>query len=77
MMQTDVHKPFIIRKAELNDVSLVLDFINKLADYEKLSHDVVATEADLEDLFVLGEHRGKSYGKKLLARLAALALERD
>ena len=26
----------------------------------------------LEDLFVLEEHRGKSYGKKLLVRLAVL-----
>jgi len=120
MIQTDVHKPFTIRKAELIDVPLVLDFINKLADYEKLTHEVVATEADLErylfgdekvaevligyegevpvgfalffqnfstflgkpgiyleDLFVLEEHRGKSYGKKLLVRLAALALERN
>jgi len=31
----------------------------------------------LEDLFVLEEHRGKGYGTKLLARLAALALERN
>lgn len=31
----------------------------------------------LEDLFVLEEYRGKSYGKKLLSKLAALALERN
>jgi GNAT superfamily N-acetyltransferase len=30
----------------------------------------------LEDLFVLPEHRGKGYGKKLLAHLAQLALQR-
>lgn len=31
----------------------------------------------LEDLFVLPEHRGKGYGKALLAHLARLAVERD
>ena len=109
-----------IRKAEKTDIPLVLDFINKLAEYERLSHEVLATEGDLErylfgkekvaevligyegelpvgfalffhnfstflgkpgiyleDLFVLEEHRGKGYGTKLLARLAALALERN
>ncbi len=30
----------------------------------------------LEDLFVLPEHRGKSYGKKLLTHIAKLAVER-
>jgi len=30
----------------------------------------------LEDLFVLEEYRGKAYGTKLLAYLAALAVER-
>jgi GNAT superfamily N-acetyltransferase len=30
-----------------------------------------------KDLFVLEKYRGKSYGKKLLAKLAALALERN
>jgi len=111
---------FSIRKAEQNDVSLILDFIKKLAEYERLSHEVVATELDLEsylfgakkvaevligyegeqpvgfalffhnfstflgkpgiyleDLFVLEEHRGKGYGKLLLASLASLALERN
>ncbi|MDF1575898.1 MAG: GNAT family N-acetyltransferase [Bacteroidales bacterium] len=111
---------FIIREAQKEDVPLILDFIKKLAEYERLSHEVVATEADLEkylfgdervaevvigyegelpvgfalffhnfstflgkpgiyleDLFVLESHRGKGYGKLLLASLAARALERD
>lgn len=38
---------FIIRKAEKADVALVLDFIKKLAVYERLSHEVVATEEQL------------------------------
>jgi len=39
---------FQIRKAEKSDVPLVLEFIMKLAAYEKLSHEVVATETELE-----------------------------
>lgn len=31
----------------------------------------------LEDLFVLPEHRGKGYGKALLKKLAAIAVERE
>ncbi len=120
MMQTDSNKVFTIRNAELKNVPVVLDFINRLAEYEKLGHEVVAMEVDLErylfgdervaevllayegevpvgfalffhnfstflgkpgiyleDLFVLEGYRGKSYGKKLLAKLAALALERN
>jgi GNAT superfamily N-acetyltransferase len=111
---------FSLRLAEAKDVPLILDFIRKLADYERLSHEVVATEEDLkkylfgqkrmaevilgyegevpvgfalffhnfstflgkpgiylEDLFVLEEHRGKGYGKRLLTYLAKLAMERD
>ena len=110
----------MIREAEIEDVPLIFDFIKKLAAYERLSHELVATEADLErylfeeekvaevllgyagkvpvgfalffhnfstflgkpgiyleDLFVLEDYRGKGYGKKLLASLAALALERN
>ena len=40
--------PFTIRMAGVQDVPLILDFIRKLADYERLSHEVVATEEDLE-----------------------------
>ncbi len=38
-----------IRLAEPGDTALVFDFIRKLADYEKLVHEVVATEADIRD----------------------------
>ncbi len=47
---------FIIRKAEKADVSLVLDFIKKLAAYERLSHEVVATEEQLEK-YLFGEEQ--------------------
>jgi GNAT superfamily N-acetyltransferase len=38
-----------IRPATADDVPLVLQFIKALGDYEKLAHDVVATEAGLRD----------------------------
>ncbi len=47
---------FLIRKAEKSDVSVILDFIRKLADYEKLSHEVVATEVQLEK-YLFGEDK--------------------
>jgi GNAT superfamily N-acetyltransferase len=111
---------FQIRTATEEDVPVILQFIRKLADYEKLSHEVTATPEllreklfgerryaevligvsqgrpvgfalffhnfstflgkpgiYLEDLFVDVEHRGKGFGKALLSRLAALAVERD
>ena len=39
---------FIIKPATKNDVSVILAFIRKLADYERLSHEVVATEELLQ-----------------------------
>ena len=109
-----------IRPATEDDLPTILRFIRALADYERLLHEVVATEDALqrtlfgprpyaevilaeedgaavgfalffhnystflakpgiylEDLFVLPEHRGKGYGRALLCRLAALAVERD
>jgi GNAT superfamily N-acetyltransferase len=108
-----------VRAATAADVPLVLAFIRELAVYERLEHQVVATQADLttalfgarpyaevvfacldgrevgfalffhnfstflgkpgiylEDLFVRPESRGRGIGKRLLAWLAALALER-
>ena len=39
----------VIRPATRSDLSLVLSFIQGLADYEKLSHLVTATEETLQD----------------------------
>lgn len=58
---------FKLRFAEPEDVSLILKFIRELADYEKMSHEVVATEeALMESLFerkmaevIIGEYRNK------------------
>jgi len=40
---------FIIKKATIDDVSLILSFIKELAQYEKLLHEVVATESLLQE----------------------------
>ena len=48
--------PFSLRIAEVRDVPLILDFIKKLADYERLSHEVVATKEDLEK-YLFGEEK--------------------
>lgn len=62
---------FEIYSAESGDEKLILEFINHLAVYEKLSHEVVATTKDLRDhLFgnkpaaevVFGVYQGKAVG---------------
>lgn len=58
---------FVIRFARPKDVPIVLDFIKRLAEYENLSHEVVATEDVLmKSLFnksqaevIIGELNGK------------------
>lgn len=40
---------FELRIAEIADCPLILEFIKELASYEKLSHEVVATVATLEE----------------------------
>lgn len=58
---------FKLRFAEIKDVSLILEFIRELADYEKMLHEVVATEEVLvESLFerkmaevIIGEYKNK------------------
>jgi len=110
---------FAIRAATPADVPAIHGLIRELADYEKLTHAVVATAGDLhdalfgprpcaeslvaeeaghtlgfalfftsystfvgrpgiylEDLFVQPAARGRGIGKALLARLAAVAVER-
>jgi len=65
-MQTKI-PGFVIRFAEKEDIGLILRFIKGLAEYEKLSHEVTATEDLLQEtLFgtrqvaevVIGEYRG-------------------
>ncbi|MFC2116962.1 GNAT family N-acetyltransferase [Bacteroidota bacterium] len=71
MIQSTSVEGFTIRDAEEKDVTLILWFIKGLADYEKLSHEVVATEEDLrEQLFgsrpmaevVIGEYNSEPVG---------------
>ena len=61
----------IIRNARVNDCELIKSFIQQLADYEKLSDDMIATTEDLErTLFgdkpyaevVIGELNGEAVG---------------
>jgi GNAT superfamily N-acetyltransferase len=47
---------FEIRAAATADVPIILSFIKKLADYEHLSHEVVATEETLRET-LFGRHR--------------------
>ena len=108
-----------IRAATKDDVPIILEMIKGLAEYERLTHEVVATEESLraslfgvrpaaevvlaygdrtpvgfalffhnystflgqsglylEDLFVVPAWRGRGVGKRLLAHLAAIAVER-
>ena len=48
---------FKLRFATVHDVPLILSFIKQLADYEKLSHEVVATEDILRET-LFGERKG-------------------
>ena len=40
---------FIIKEASKNDAKTVLKFIRLLSEYEKLSHELIATEEDLKN----------------------------
>ena len=61
---------FTIRHAEEKDAALLLDFIRRLADYEKRLHEVVATEEDIKSSIferkiaeaIIAEHAGKPAG---------------
>lgn len=60
-----------IRSAQRQDAALILGLVRELAEYEKLLHEMQATQADLErDLFgerpcaevLIGECKGKPQG---------------
>jgi len=59
---------FQIRAAIKDDVPVILSFIKKLADYERLSHEVVATEAVL---------RESLFGRRRTAELALGYFKRE
>jgi len=59
---------FHIRSATKADVPIVLSFIKKLADYERLSHEVTATEEVL---------RKTLFGRKSTAEVAIGYLNRE
>lgn len=42
-----MEEKFEIRKAKKEDIKLIFDFIKELAEYEKMSDDVIATEETL------------------------------
>lgn len=65
------HDTTTIRPAKENDTALILSFIHGLAEYEKLAHEVIASEADLRrTLFgeqpsaeaLIAEYAGKPAG---------------
>lgn len=71
MPATETTESITIRPATEHDVTLILELIQGLADYEKLRHEVVATEPALrETLFgrhrfaevLIGEWQGESVG---------------
>jgi GNAT superfamily N-acetyltransferase len=49
MPQSSIVPDLAVRAATLADVPLILAFIKSLAQYEKLSHEVSATEASLRE----------------------------
>jgi len=65
-----VPEDFKIRFAEEIDAGLILDFIKKLADYEKKLNEVVATKNDIREVFferkiaeaIICEYNGKPVG---------------
>lgn len=46
-----------LRPARPDDTALILTFVRELAEYEKLSHEVVATEADMGAMLFCGAPR--------------------
>jgi GNAT superfamily N-acetyltransferase len=61
---------FIIRQTEEKDAALLLDFIRRLADYEKRLHEVTAAEEDIRSAIfdrkvaeaIIAEYKGRPVG---------------
>lgn len=53
---------FIIRPAQESDTAILLDFIKRLADYEKRLNEVIATEEDIRNVI---------FGKKIAEAIIA------
>ena len=70
-MQLTTHlDDFTLRSASIDDVPTILGFITELAEYEKLAHEVVATEDTLrETLF-----GPTPYAQVIIAELAGVAV---
>jgi hypothetical protein len=49
MKSSTLTKELVIHNAEIQDTPLILSFIQELADYAKLSHQVEATEEKLQE----------------------------
>lgn len=66
-------KNFNIRFATREDIHLILELVKELADYEKMLHEVVATEELMEEWIfdkqkaevIIGEEDGKPVGMAL------------
>ena len=44
-----MNSDLVIKQAVVEDIPLILSFIKKIAEYEKLSHEVIATEEILKE----------------------------
>jgi GNAT superfamily N-acetyltransferase len=55
-MKTNKIDKISIRKTKIEDIPLILSFIKELAEYEKLSGEVSATEETLKD-YLFGIHK--------------------
>ena len=73
------NKKIVIRKAERQDVPLLMEFIRGIARYEKMENEVIAS-ADVLEREMFDEHRAESviqdctwkicsYGQKIEARV--------
>ena len=70
MSKIAYNENFQIRKATREDVPLIFSFIKELAEYEKMSNDVIATEEILEEWIfnknhaeaLIGEYEGVPVG---------------